>query len=309
MKFSIITATLNSAAYLDECIAAVLSQHHHDFEHIVIDGGSIDGTLALARRHSHVRAVELPGSTIYEAWNAGLDIASGDLIGICNSDDLYAPGAFAAACRAMEVNRELWMVSGQSVLFRREPDGETTIIEEYSDKMRNRFHFVDTALFGSAINARFLTRKLVTRFGKFDTRFRLASDCSYMMEVALAQLPVATIDAVVYYYRSHDRSTSLGGNLSTSILALDEKLTIAQEFLTDPRLGVEERRHLQRAMAMQFNATVVEHLRDGKWGSGLALVGRLGRFGLAGVGGVIAEAGRLAARRLFRASSASATCA
>jgi hypothetical protein len=76
------------------------------------------------------------------------------------------------------------MISGKAVQFMREPSGNDVILAEYFDKVPNRLRFEDLDIFGPALNARFFTRRLISRFGKFDTRFRLSADCSYMMEIA-----------------------------------------------------------------------------------------------------------------------------
>ena len=298
MKITVITATLNSERYLEECIAAAASQGDVDFEHIVVDGGSSDSTLALARQHQHVRVIELPGSGIYEAWNAGLGVATGDLIGICNSDDYYALNTFTRACGAIVANPDVWMVSGRGVQFRRAPTGEQIVVAKYCDKTPNRFHIEDVTLFGSAINARFLTRKLIAKIGRFDTRYRLAADCSYMIEIALLRLPVATVDEVFCFYRSHEGSRTLGANLKESTLGLDEKLKVGREYLRDARLQDRERTYLRRSMAVQLNATIVDYLRAGRWRTAIGLLSRLRGLGFTGALMVPVETGRLVLRYL-----------
>lgn len=190
MKISVITATLNSAEFLHECIASVLRQEGGEVEHIIVDGGSTDDTLQIARSNSHLLVIVQPGCSIYEAWNIGLDVATGDLIGFCNSDDYYAPNAFARIRQQASARPDAWMISGKSVRFTHQPAGNEVILGEHFDKVPNRLHFEDLDVFGPAPNARFFTRKLISRIGKFDTRFRLASDCSYLMEIALLRLPV-----------------------------------------------------------------------------------------------------------------------
>ena len=236
MRISVITATLNSAPYLEECIRKIVEQRSDKFEHIIVDGGSRDGTVQIARRYPHVFVVEKPGCSIYEAWNIGLDIATGEFIGICNSDDYYAPNTFARVIQEAASNPHAWMISGRAIQFTRQGSADICLTE-YSDRSRNRLHFEDLNLFGPIINARFLSNKLIAKFGKFDTRFRLGSDCSYLMAVALAQLPVVTVDEVFYDYRSHSSSTTLGGNIKNASIALEEKLRIGSTSIRRPAVS------------------------------------------------------------------------
>lgn len=92
MKVSIITVTLNSARYLTDCINSVRSQDYKNIEHIIIDGGSTDGTIdIICRNESHISAwISEPDRGMYDAINKGICLASGDIIGVLNSDDMFA---------------------------------------------------------------------------------------------------------------------------------------------------------------------------------------------------------------------------
>ena len=92
MKISVITVALNSAATIEETILSVHRQAHAEREHIVIDGGSRDGTLDLIDRHRQKFAVCIsgPDAGIFDAMNKGLALASGDIVGFLNADDVYA---------------------------------------------------------------------------------------------------------------------------------------------------------------------------------------------------------------------------
>jgi glycosyltransferase involved in cell wall biosynthesis len=296
MKISVITATLNSADFLHECIASVLRQEGGEVEHIIVDGGSTDDTLQIARANPHLRVIVRLGCSIYEAWNIGLDVATGDLIGFCNSDDYYVPNAFACIRQKAAARPDAWMISGKAVQFVREPTGTEVILAEHFDKVPNRLHLEDLDVFGPAPNARFFTRKLISRIGKFDTRFRLGSDCAYLMEIALLRLPVAHVPDVVYYYRSHGKSASLGGNIDGLATGLDEKLVIANEFMRKHRLQPAELRHLRRAMAVQLNSTIIEAVRAGQWRLAATLAGRVRLLGAAGPLAVFGETCRVACR-------------
>lgn len=90
MKVSIITVTYNSESFLKSCIESVLNQTYKEIEHIIIDGNSNDATLDLIRGYRHLKWISEEDSGIYDAMNKGIKLATGDIIGILNSDDFFA---------------------------------------------------------------------------------------------------------------------------------------------------------------------------------------------------------------------------
>ena len=94
MKISIITATFNSGATLSDTLRSILAQTHTDFELIVADGGSTDNTADIVRQFApqfgeRLRWFSEPDHGLYDAMNKGIARATGDVIGILNSDDFY----------------------------------------------------------------------------------------------------------------------------------------------------------------------------------------------------------------------------
>jgi glycosyltransferase involved in cell wall biosynthesis len=91
MQISIVTTVLNSDKTIGQCLASVRSQTVLT-EHIVVDGGSTDGTLAVVEKEGgHVaKVISEPDNGIYDGMNKGIRMASGDVVGILNADDVYA---------------------------------------------------------------------------------------------------------------------------------------------------------------------------------------------------------------------------
>jgi glycosyltransferase len=92
MKVSIITVTMNSEKYLADCINSVRRQNHKDIEHIIIDGKSTDRTIAIILQNlNHISYwISETDRGMYDAINKGLQMATGDIVGILNSDDMFA---------------------------------------------------------------------------------------------------------------------------------------------------------------------------------------------------------------------------
>lgn len=90
MKVTIITATYNSSRCLEDCISSVISQGYKDIEHIVIDGKSTDNTIDIIKKYeAHIaKWISETDRGMYDAINKGMEMATGDIIGILNSDDM-----------------------------------------------------------------------------------------------------------------------------------------------------------------------------------------------------------------------------
>jgi glycosyltransferase involved in cell wall biosynthesis len=90
MKISIITVVYNNVATIEDAINSVLLQTYNNIEYIIIDGGSNDGTLDILNKYKNrlSKLISEPDKGIYDAMNKGLKIATGEVVGILNSDDL-----------------------------------------------------------------------------------------------------------------------------------------------------------------------------------------------------------------------------
>ena len=104
MKLSIVTVTLNAAAHLPRLIRSLRSQTDPDFEWVVMDGGSSDGTLALLAQATELPLIwrSEPDFGIYDALNKALRLASGEYYLVAGADDVLDPGAVAGYRRLIE---------------------------------------------------------------------------------------------------------------------------------------------------------------------------------------------------------------
>jgi len=116
MQLSVITPTLNSLKFIDDCVANVAAQGDAVFEHIIVDGGSTDGTLEqvtrLCARHEKLRLIPGPDKGQADAMNKATAAARGEIIGVLNVDDYYEPGAARAALAVLAQATEPTLVVG-----------------------------------------------------------------------------------------------------------------------------------------------------------------------------------------------------
>ncbi len=101
-KFSIITPSYNQGDTIAETIESVLKQDYPNFEHIVLDGGSSDQTVAVLKKYPHLKWQSAPDRGQADALNRGLQMATGDVVTWLNSDDWYAAGVFFDVAKAIK---------------------------------------------------------------------------------------------------------------------------------------------------------------------------------------------------------------
>jgi glycosyltransferase involved in cell wall biosynthesis len=105
-KISIITPSFNSIHTIRETIESVLSQDYPHWEHIVMDGGSTDGTVELLKEYPHLIWVSEKDESLYHAMNKGVLRAAGEVVNILNSDDCYRSGTLSAVSAAFQQHPE-----------------------------------------------------------------------------------------------------------------------------------------------------------------------------------------------------------
>ena len=93
-KISIVSPSFNQGQYIEEAIQSVLNQGYENFEHIIIDACSTDNTLEILKKYSHLKWISEPDEGQSDALNKGFKLATGDIIGWLNVDDIYLSNTF-----------------------------------------------------------------------------------------------------------------------------------------------------------------------------------------------------------------------
>lgn len=142
MKITIVTATFNSSKTVRDTIESVLSQSYQDFEYIIKDGGSQDTTLDICKEYEpkfngKMKIISAKDCGIYDAMNQGIAAATGDVIGILNSDDFYTSSdILESVARQFSETPNIDAVYGD-IHYVKEDD-TTKLVRYYSSKGFNR---------------------------------------------------------------------------------------------------------------------------------------------------------------------------
>lgn len=224
---TIVTPCLNRVATIDAAVQSVCDQDYAGpIEHLVIDGGSSDGTLEVLAKYSSLTVVSEADDNLYDAINKGISRATGDIVGLLNSDDTYRSDAIRKAVATLEAEPRASLACGGAVAV--DDRGRTLL---HYDAATNRSLDPDDLLFGvPVINARFFRRAIFDRVGAFDTRYSIVADREFLLRAALAGEVAASIRGVVYEYGSHAGSLTIGGAGSRQLIA-EETMQMIEDWL------------------------------------------------------------------------------
>jgi len=197
VKISIITICFNSVSCIGKTIRSVLSQDWPDFEYIIVDGGSTDGTLDIIREHAaqdrRISWISEPDQGISDAFNKGLRRATGELIGIINADDEYTPGALQAVAREYRSHPECDVFHGD--MLRLEGDKPRFVLKPSP---------VDCRIWRQMpLNhpATFVTKRAYAGVGEFDVTLRIAMDYDLVLRLYLAGCRFRYVERVLAMMR------------------------------------------------------------------------------------------------------------
>jgi len=184
LKITIITVTKNSEKYLEENILSVFNQTYKNYEHIIIDGDSKDNTKNIVEKHREKISyfISEPDEGLYFAMNKGIQKATGDIIGILNSDDIYFPNALEIVNSYFLENQNLDFLFGSVYKHK-------LMYGYYPKKIKWTFGFYTTHSVGF-----FIKTEGQKKIGFYDTQYKWSADYDlfYKMIVKFKFLGMAT---------------------------------------------------------------------------------------------------------------------
>lgn len=185
MKISVVTVCFNSAMYIADALQSADRQTWRDREHLVIDGGSRDETLRIVESHAKPwrRVVSESDHGIYDAMNKGIRLAEGDVIGLLNSDDLYASDKVLETIAAVFTDPQVDACYGDLCYVRR--DVPSAVVRYWrSSPFRPGVFATGWAPPHPTL---FVRRHVYQRFGGFDLRHGTAADFELMLRLIEVQ--------------------------------------------------------------------------------------------------------------------------
>lgn len=174
MTISLITVSYNSAATIKDTIESVLSQSHPDIEYIIVDGNSKDNTVQIVRSFGGriSKFISEPDKGIYDAMNKGIKMATGEVVGMLNSDDFYSNNQIISSVAKAFSDPDTDAVFGDLVFV--DPGNLKKVVRTYSSKAWHPGKFARG--FMPAHPTFFVRRKYYEQFGLFKTDYKIAAD-------------------------------------------------------------------------------------------------------------------------------------
>jgi glycosyltransferase involved in cell wall biosynthesis len=183
MTLTIITVVYNNVSTLEDAINSIKNQTCFDkIQYIIVDGGSTDGTIELINKHKQYIDIFISekDNGIYDAMNKGLKLATGDVIGILNSDDLYANNSVLhEVLTQFESDTDLDILYGNLVYVKN--DNINKIVRFWKSKPYYPKFFENGNV--PPHPSLFLSAKVYKEAGYFNLQYRLASDYEFMLRI------------------------------------------------------------------------------------------------------------------------------
>lgn len=196
IKFSIITPSYNHAAYIEQTILSVESQAGVETEHIVIDGGSNDGTIDVLKRYPHLTWISEPDNGQADALNKGLRLAAGDIVGWINSDDYYEGATFGSVAAHFEDPTIMWVIGNLAYVF----DATQEVVKDSSPEVTYQRLINNPDIVRQ--QPTFFRREFLLRAGGWNPDHYMTMDYELWVRLAKESAP-KMVDETWAYFRMH----------------------------------------------------------------------------------------------------------
>lgn len=220
MRISIITATFNSSAHIADCVKSVNDQTYYDIEHIIVDGASKDNTLDIVNGIPNRvgRIISEPDKGIYDAMNKGIQAATGDVIGILNSDDFFTSDDVIQTVVDSFKNNDIDALYGDVHFV--SPDNLSKSVRYYSSSVFKpslfRFGFMP------AHPSFYMKKECYDKYGLYALDYKIASDYDLLIRYLYKE-------KIKYKYIKKDFVTMRTGGVSTE--NFNSRVTLNKEIV------------------------------------------------------------------------------
>jgi glycosyltransferase involved in cell wall biosynthesis len=209
-SITVVTPCFNAAATLPATLASVRAQDL-PVEHLVVDGGSTDGTVGLLERAEGIRWISESDRGLAHAMNKGIAMVTGEVVGELNADDVYAPGALRAVAEAFAAQPDAEWLTGRCPII--DGDGreirrpvttyKNALLRRYSLGLYLTHNFVSAP-------ATFFRTAVLRELGGFDERYRISVDYDLQLRFARRSDPII-LDRDLASFRMVEGTLSMSG--------------------------------------------------------------------------------------------------
>ena len=182
-KIIIVTPTYNGADYLERCILSIKNQNYTNYEHIIVDGNSIDQTVEILKKYENtypMRWISEPDEGMYDAINKGFTLAEGDIFAWLNSDDFYFPWTLQVVAGAFEKKDIQWLIGIPSTTIIADENEITYQLPNmpavYNSRMIAKGVYDGRQMYFIPQEACFWTKELWKRAGGLNKQYKSAGD-------------------------------------------------------------------------------------------------------------------------------------
>lgn len=201
LKFSIVTPSLNQGMFIKDTIDSVLKQNYDNYEHIVMDGGSVDNTEDIVKNYPGVKYIREEDTGPADAINKGFAMSTGEIFGWINSDDYYEKNIFEGINSIFESNPEIGMVIGNLTVINQE--GKILLKEKTYPYNRDYLIHVNADVIRQPCT--FFRRDLFYKAGKLNINLKYVFDYDLFIRM-LGFTEVMYTDQYYAVYREHDNT-------------------------------------------------------------------------------------------------------
>ena len=238
-----ITPSLNRAKFIDEAIKSVLNQDYPHVEHIIIDGGSTDGTLDVLALYPNLKVISEPDQGIYDAINKGIRMAKGDIIGILNSDDYYEPNFFSELAEIFHSNQDIDAIVGGIDILKMDASGSWKPILVFPTINYQNFWYRITI--GSPnTNGWFIRKRFFDQIGMYNLNYPSVSDRDFILRMAFSSVNYFPFDKLIYHYRIHSNSITLDGSFDGEAEFIFELRNLVEDYINSSKIHFSTKKYL-----------------------------------------------------------------
>ena len=224
MRISIVTPTFNRRRLLLNAIKSVQNQNYGDYEHIVVDGGSNDQTREVVEGTPNVIFVSEKDEGVYDAFNKGISMAKGDLIGFLCSDDEYELGTFDFILNQFRTY-DVEAIFGSSRVYVEDEDGRRSLSSEIILSDSKKLN-LDDALRRANMCSFFARIPTLQKIKPLNIDYSLAADRDLICRILKSEINTRTYSEVFYNFLSHGESLTFGKSEDRLLRGYRELLAI-----------------------------------------------------------------------------------